>query len=149
VHFFLISQRSLFLVIEYDSEFWPVAWIQSDATVSPRLLSLIFFVCTYGGVSRGNFSLLQMASKLSHFQTNRGKSLIQSFLGTYVDRWYLLNCQILTFTDDFKIKSFSNRWNSLIKSLLGIYEDRWCLYLTVNLFNHQLHSEIAIQEHPT
>ena len=61
LHFFLKSQHSQILVIEHDSEFWPVSWTWSDVTVSPRVLSLIFFVCTYGGVSGGKFSLLQIS----------------------------------------------------------------------------------------
>ena len=116
LHFFLKSQHSQILVIEHDSEFWPVSWTWSDVTVSPRVLSLIFFVCTYGGVSGGKFSLL-------HFQTNRGNSLIQTFLGTYVDGWYLLNYQIFTFADGLKIKSFSNRGNSFIQSFFYLFRD--------------------------
>jgi len=72
VHFFLISQHSLFLVIEYVSEFWPVAWIQSDATVSPR------FVCTYGGVSRGNFSFAD-GLKIKSFSNKQRKQFDSKF----------------------------------------------------------------------
>lgn len=60
---------SQILVIEHDSEIWPVAWTQSDAMVSPCILSLICFVCSYGGVSRGSkFSLLDSLKIRSIFK---------------------------------------------------------------------------------
>ena len=108
MHYFLKSQCSQILVIEHDSEFWPVAWSWSYATVRPCVLSLIFFVCTYGGVSGGKFSLLQIASNLSHFQTNRGNMQFDSKFAWNLSRQMVLTLVSTSFRNCYTGASYLN-----------------------------------------